>query len=289
MASNDRLHPLVVHGGIVAGLWIGVPGPVWALYGGGASIYYLGRSASRILRSGRTHPWYGTTRTLVLAAGLSVASAIACVAAAGATSGGGYGTSEHEMIYAGVVLTAMLFPVWLVVVLLLHLPLIFWRWRRRRVEHREYLRGQEAAQREAAARRGQEQQTAKVQAGHQRRRTEARARCELAYSLHASDISERFPKSMFDAFLQTYMNDSHDAEDVERRGRELQAIIEQHRSKAKPERKPRTIQDLAEWYLREKHRIDSLPLDDELKQEHMAALDMRYAELTQEVLQSMEP
>ncbi len=94
---------------------------------------------------------------------------------------------------------------------------------------------------------------------------------------------------MFDAFLQTYMSDTDEPEDVERRGRELEKMIDEHRKSVKPEKRPRTIQDLAEWYLREKQRIDALPLDEELKQEHMAALDMRYAELTQEMLQSLEP
>jgi hypothetical protein len=159
-----------------------------------------------------------------------------------------------------------------------------WAWTRY-CRHRDERRAHERRERDRENR----EQAERARAGGTRRRSDARARCELAYSLHAKDIADRFPRSMFDAFLQTYMSDTDEPEDVERRGRELEKMIDEHRKSVKPEKRPRTIQDLAEWYLREKQRIDALPLDEELKQEHMAALDMRYAELTQEMLQSLEP
>ena len=166
------------------------------------------------------------------------------------------------------------------------LPYVLIRWSvtdyRRRQARREW--EQRSAKDDEARLRAQRRA-----ADEGRRRVEARAACELAYSLHGSEIGKHFPKSMFDAFLQTYMSDADRADDVERRGKELQRIIDQHRQKVKPEKRPRTIQELAEWYVREKSRIDALPLDEELKQEHAAALDMRYAELTQDLLQRLEP
>jgi hypothetical protein len=166
------------------------------------------------------------------------------------------------------------------------LPFVLIRWGikeyRRRQSQREW---QQRSAREGEARHLQQQKAAE----HGRRRVEARARCELLYNRHAPEIARRFPRKSMERFIQTYMSDADPAEHVEQRGRELENIIEQHRNCVKPEKRPRTIQDLAEWYLGEKNRIDALPLDEELKQEHAAALDMRYAELTQELLQRIEP
>ena len=92
-----------------------------------------------------------------------------------------------------------------------------------------------------------------------RRRVEARARCELLYSRHAPEIARRFPRKSMERFIQTYMSDADPAASVEQRGRELETIIEQHRNCVRPDKPPKTIQDLAEWYLAERNRIDALP------------------------------
>jgi hypothetical protein len=166
------------------------------------------------------------------------------------------------------------------------LPYVLIRWRlkdyRRRQAQREW--DQRSAKEDEARLR---QQRRAAEDG--RRRVEARARSELLYNRHAPEIARRFPRKNMERFMQTYMSDADPAESVEQRGKELQNIIEQHRNCVKPDKPPQTIQDLAEWYLREKSQIDALPLDEELKQEHAAALDMRYAELTQELLQRIEP
>lgn len=166
------------------------------------------------------------------------------------------------------------------------LPYVLIRWGikdyRRRQTQREW---QQRSAKEGEARLREQQKAAE----HGRRRVEARARCELLYNRHAPEIARRFPRKSMERFIQTYMSDADPAEHVEQRGRELENIIEQHRNCVKPDKQPRTIQDLAEWYVRERNLIDTLPLDDALKQEHAAALDMRYAELTQELLQRIEP
>src|SRR5207302_387592 len=112
-----------------------------------------------------------------------------------------------------------------------------------------------------------EAEDARRQATEQQRRIEARAQCELLYSLHAGDIADRYPKPRLNSFMQTYMNDSQPADVVERRGKELRGIIEQHLIAARPPTKCHTIQELADWFLAEKQRIASLPLEDELKDE----------------------
>ena len=127
------------------------------------------------------------------------------------------------------------------------------------------------------------------ESANQQRRVEARAQCELAYSLHASEIEDRFPKATLSSFMQTYMSDAQPVEAVERRGNELRRIIQQHRETVQPRKKCHTVQGLAEWFLAEKERIEALPVDEELREEHLVQLNMRYAELTHNMLQKMEP
>jgi len=121
------------------------------------------------------------------------------------------------------------------------------------------------------------------------RRENARAECELLFSLHAPEMHTRFGRPDLEHFMQTYMGNGMSVDEVERRGKELQRIIDQHRQHTKPDRKPRTIQDLAEWFVQEKQRIEGLPLEPDIKDEHLVQLNIRYAELTQDLLQKMEP
>jgi hypothetical protein len=158
-------------------------------------------------------------------------------------------------------------------------------------QHREEL---DRKERELARLHLEERQKVEAEAARrhvieQQRRTEARAQCELLYSLHAKEIADRYPKPRLNSFMQTYMNDSHPAEMVERRGQEIRNLIEQHRSAVVPPKKCHTIQELAEWLVTEQRRIDLLPLDEELREEHRVLLNIRYAELTQNMLQKMEP
>ena len=165
--------------------------------------------------------------------------------------------------------------------------------RRRKQEREEYQRrSREEYERTAPERERQrqaEERRRQLAAVDAKRRKDARAACELAYSRCALEISERFSRQDLERFMTTYMGDDHAAEDVERRGEELCKVMADYRQPPKPEKKKRTIKELAEWYVRERELIDALPLDEELKQEHAAALDMRYAELTQELLQGLEP
>jgi hypothetical protein len=165
--------------------------------------------------------------------------------------------------------------------------------RRRKREQEEYQRRSREEYERAAPereRQRQEEERRKAAAAQDaRRRRDARAACELAYSRCAVEIGDRFSRQELERFMGTYMGDDHAAEDVERRGEELCKVMADYRQPDKPEKKKRTMQDLAEWYLREKQAIESLPLEEFVRLEHVAALDMRYAELTQELLQRIEP
>ena len=184
--------------------------------------------------------------------------------------------------------------------LLWQLPLAFWKARRERIDtarRREKdladdLRRREdcviQAQRQLEQQRRQSE-TAERQAVDQQRRVEARAQCELLFGRHVHEIESRFPKEMLDSFMLTYMNDNQPVEAVERRGKELQRSILLHLEEERPVRKYLTIDELADWFVKEKQRIESLPIEEELREEHLVQLNMRYAELTQDMLQRMTP
>lgn len=132
-------------------------------------------------------------------------------------------------------------------------------------------------------------ETAKLQAIEQRRRVDARAECELYYGKHLKELASRFPKSMFNSFMQTYMNDRDPVDAVEERGKQLRRIMRKHRKAAARTPEPHTVQKLTDWFLNEKERIESLPIDEELREEHLVQLNIRYDELTRDVLQNMQP
>ena len=123
-----------------------------------------------------------------------------------------------------------------------------------------------------------------------RRREESRSQCELLYGEHECDIRDRFSRAALEAYMEKYMGDSESPEIVERRATELKALIEKHRaSVGVAEKKPGSIDELAKWFIDEKARIEALPLEETMRATHVAHLNMRYAELSQEILESIRP
>ena len=96
------------------------------------------------------------------------------------------------------------------------------------------------------------------------RRKEARSQCELHFNLYEADIKDRFNRKMLHDYMDKYMGDSETAETVERRGIELRAQMERHREAVGLGDRPKSIDQLARWYLEERGRIEALPLDEGL-------------------------
>jgi hypothetical protein len=166
------------------------------------------------------------------------------------------------------------------------------RWRER-VSRRRHQRRQEQ-------RRQQEQEEYERQAPHrekarceeaaaQKRRADARARCELFYSLHAPEIGVRFPKDRFDDFASRHLGDNHPPEYVEERARQVLDIMQKHLEKIEPPKKALTLADLAVWFLREKAQIDATALGEEDKALLLAQLEERYTKLQEKYLRSVQP
>jgi hypothetical protein len=127
-----------------------------------------------------------------------------------------------------------------------------------------------------------------VLADAQRRREEARAACELLYTLHAPEIGARFSRQLFDDFIARHLGDSFPPEDVERRAQHLQEVLRQHLEKVEPTRK-QTVEGLARWYHQLKQEIEAQPLEQRYKNAQLAQLNARYATLVQQLMQEMEP
>jgi|GEM_PF-2473174 len=144
----------------------------------------------------------------------------------------------------------------------------------------------ERQQREAAERQALDLRRKNAE---QKRREDARLRCETLYSLQAPVIKKRFNRSMFDAFVAKYMGDNRPADEVEERADQLSSLITQHVNAVVPEVKKADLGEITAWYVNEKERFNALPIDDEVKDEHLRQLEIRYSELTEEFLEKMRP
>jgi len=123
----------------------------------------------------------------------------------------------------------------------------------------------------------------------QKRRESARLRCETHYSIQAPVIGNRFTKATFDTFVAKYMADTRPPDEVEERAEQLCSLIAQHTHAIAPQIKQADLGELATWFINERERLESLPLDDEVKEEHRGKLEFRYAELCEELLEKMRP
>lgn len=160
---------------------------------------------------------------------------------------------------------------------------------RRKIDQEEWERNapeRERAERLAAAQADLERR----QRQHsQKRREDVRSQLELIYTLYAYKIRKLFSKAMFDDFEKKYMGDDRSADEVEERGRQLLAILEQHHNSVEQPRKYSSLDELANWFVEEQRRLDGLELDEFLKDEFRAILQDRYSELSQKFMQTMQP
>ncbi len=125
----------------------------------------------------------------------------------------------------------------------------------------------------------------KKMAEAQKRRTDARADCEMLFQLYAVDISGRFPRESLDEWIQKYMGDNQPPEDVEQRAEQLRKMIIHHREQVKPTPKFSSLAQLAVWFQEQKSQIEVLPVDDRLRRMLFANLNNRHSDLIDQVLE----
>jgi|GEM_PF-6542189 len=119
-----------------------------------------------------------------------------------------------------------------------------------------------------------------------RRRRDALARCEMQYSIYEPELQSRFPRSAFERYVGQFMRDLDPPDEVEARGEQLLEIIEKHRSAA-GSRGPRfqNVKELSKWFIAEKEKIAALPVDEAIREEHVALLEAAYSDLSHEVME----
>jgi len=140
-----------------------------------------------------------------------------------------------------------------------------------------------------ADRRAQQLQQAVAQAEASRRRTDARAAVELEYTRLCSRLGSIFTRDMLKAYFDTYMSDAYPPEDVERRGQELVATLQERLAEKEHTEERTSLEQLDSWYQAEKQQIESSSADDRLKRRLIAALNVRYADLAASLMENLQP
>lgn len=158
-------------------------------------------------------------------------------------------------------------------------------------QRKEQQEQQEQQLREEHERPGREQAAREAEVlarTEQQRRDDARAACELLYCSREEALRERFPKAAFDAFVQKYLGDGLPAETVEQRAGTLRQTIDRL-SGDEPGRKQVSLRSVCEWYTRQKEDIDTIDLDEELRDHLRAELEERADEILRTLLREMQP
>jgi len=154
--------------------------------------------------------------------------------------------------------------------------------RRRQTENQQREPGPEQTSAEEEALRLAEQEVS-------RRRENARVSCELLYNLYAPDLTDRLPKETFQDFVGKYMGEDQPIDIVEERAAQLQTMIQQHYEQVNPPEKLTDLGRLVRWYEKQKKKIERLNVDPSYKEDYLVQLNERYADLTQRLLEKLEP
>lgn len=175
------------------------------------------------------------------------------------------------------------------------------RWQREQSEKAE----QEAEQRRLAA----EQQAAEderlrpererqarerlvreqAEAEAQRRRDAARSECLVFYLLHEAEIKSRFPRKRYNEYVATYLRDAMPPDEVEAQAQKLLAMIQGHLEKAGVAHRRLDLAALGQWLQDGIAEIEAQPIDDRLRRNQLARLKKRYADLTQQYFEEVQP
>jgi hypothetical protein len=170
------------------------------------------------------------------------------------------------------------------------------RAKERKRQDREQRRQNELWEREAPARErerkiaeAQRQRDASAAADNRRSREDARYECELFYNRHAIAIRDRFSKQDLHEFLEKYMGDGQPIDIIRRRATQLRETIRHHAEAVDPADEIHTLEGLAAWYAQQKAQIDALDVEPDFKHEFCLQLKERYTELTQRILEEVNP
>lgn len=162
------------------------------------------------------------------------------------------------------------------------------RMKEQKLRDEEWERTRPERERQAMEAALQEEARAKLRAAAQKRREDARAACELVYSVVEPEIGKRFSRNDFAQFVAKYMSDNFPPETVEERAEQLKGIIRQHENRSDSPPRERSVQDLATWFEEQKAIIESMPESRE-RATLLIQLRERYSELTSRLLSELSP
>lgn len=109
----------------------------------------------------------------------------------------------------------------------------------------------------------------------QTRRSEARARCERLFLIHAPEIKDRFTRDHFDKYVRDFLRDNHSPEFVEKCAAQLEEIILEHAGKSGTA-KPLSITEQAAELDKQVQEITESNLDDRTKQALITSLKQQF-------------
>jgi hypothetical protein len=142
-------------------------------------------------------------------------------------------------------------------------------------------------QRQLAEERRRQEEAVRSEARQMREDT--RYSCELFYNLHAPNIADRFSKQDLHDFLDRYMGDNQSLDVLRRRANQLTETIREHVDAVDPPEAFGSLEELAVWYAKQKVQIDSLEVEARFKADFAIQLKERYAELTERILEQVNP
>lgn len=142
---------------------------------------------------------------------------------------------------------------------MLHVKLLCWPFRllSRRQQRLDAFKQQARDRRITQAARTEEQ-----------KRDDIRMRCQLLYDRHAVELTERFPRSQFWSYMETYLSHAQPLEVVERRGASLiemikECLVDVGKPLNDPNQEPETLGDVAEFFEEQRRQLKALNYDED--------------------------
>ncbi len=118
---------------------------------------------------------------------------------------------------------------------------------------------------------------------HMARGEKARYRCQLLFDRLAHKIGDKFPQTKLDRYFQDYMNDSFPVELIERRGQELEVMIQSFVGDQQPN-KPKSRVEIKEFFDKERADVRKADMAPELQEVQLAEINFREDQAMMEFL-----
>lgn len=112
----------------------------------------------------------------------------------------------------------------------------------------------------------------------EQQRDDIRMRCQLLYDRHAVELTERFPRSQFWSYMETYLSHAQPLAIVERRGASLiemikECLVDVGKPVHDPREEPETLGDVAAYFAEQREQLKALNYDEDTLASMVAAVN----------------